>query len=154
MKKHSPEWWQALPPEKVGKECEKLVEALFKKWNDKAYFSWHRLPDAKAARGAIAAQPADYAWWRRPDGGYLEVKATQHEYRLPKDKIRQLPLLQKHAMAGAQSLVLIHHYTIGKWRIVKAMDLATDVPSWDLRSYPTYDSAERALTSTLLFSGL
>lgn len=152
MKKYEREWWQSLPPEKVGKETEKLVERLFTQWNQKAHFSWGRLPDARAARGAIAAQPADYAFWSKPWGGYLEVKATKHDFRLAKDKLRQLPLLQKHAVAGAQSLVLVHHYLLSKWRIVPAMELEAGLPSWDLSRYPLFDSAEAALLSTEMFS--
>lgn len=152
MKKYSLEWWQSLPPEKTGKETERLVEKLLEAWNEDSRFSWHRLPDAKAARGFLAAQPADYVWWHLPHGGYLEVKACHHDYRLPKDKVRQLPLLRKHALAGARSLVLVHHYLLGKWRIMHASQLATDVPSWDLRDIPLFNSAEEALKSTGLFS--
>lgn len=152
MKKHSLEWWQSLPPEKTGKETEKLVERLFESWNDRSQFSWHRLPDAKSARGFLAAQPADYVWWNLPHGGYLEVKACHHDYRLPKDKVRQLPLLKKHALAGAEALVLVHHYLLGKWRIMSASQLEIGVPSWNLSSFPLFDSAEEALKSTGLFA--
>lgn len=151
MKKHSLEWWQSLPPEKTGKETESIVEKLFTEWNLIANFSWHRLPDAKSARGYLAAQPADYVWWSRPFGGYLEVKACHHDYRLPKDKVRQLPLLQKHALAGADAFVLVHHYLLGKWRIVPAVELEIGKPSWDLAVHQLWDSAERALMSTGMF---
>lgn len=151
MKKHSIEWWQSLPPEKTGKETEKLVENLFKDWNSGATFSWHRLPDAKAARGFLAAQPADYVWWNKPHGGYLEVKATKHDYRLAKDKISQLPELRKHALAGADCFILVHHYLLGLWRVVKATDLEVGLPSWDLREVKTFTSAEEALRSTGCF---
>lgn len=145
MKKHTPDWWLSLPPEKTGKETELLVEKLLSEWNNNANFSWHRLPDAKAARGRLAAQPADYAWWNAPKGGYLEVKATNHAYRLSKDKVRQLALLRKHALAGAVSLILVHHYLLGKWRIVNALDLGVGQPSWDLSNYLLHGSAEEAL---------
>lgn len=149
MKKYSLEWWQSLPPEKTGKETEKLVETLLKEMNTRSGFSYHRLPDAKAARGFLAAQPADFGWWstdgQRNLGGYLEVKATKHEYRLAKDKVPQLPMLHKHALAGAVCLVLVHHYLLGKWRIIDAQRLETGVPSWDLSEYPLYDSAKDAL---------
>lgn len=151
MKKYSLEWWQSLPPEKTGKETEKLVELQFAKWNNESRFSWHRLPDAKAARGFLAAQPADYVWWRLPHGGYLEVKALHHDYRLPKDKVRQLPLLQKHSLAGARCFVLVHHYLLGYWRIVPASNLEIGLPSWDLSDYPLFPSAEAALNSTGFF---
>lgn len=150
-KKYSQEWWLSLPPEKTGKETEKMVEGLFTEWNSQSQFSWHRLPDAKAARGFIAAQPADYAWWRLPHGGYLEVKATNHAYRLAKDKVRQLNLLHKHALAGARCYVLVHHYLLGKWRVVNATKLQQGLPSWDLSDEPLYDSAASALLSTGVF---
>ena len=85
VKKYSVDWWESLPPEKVGKETEKIVEALFTKWNESSKFAWHRFPDARAARGRMAAQPADYLFFRAPYGGLLEVKATHHAYRLAKD---------------------------------------------------------------------
>ncbi len=151
MKRLSKEWWQSLPPEKTGKETEKLVENLFKKWNENSIFSWHRLPDAKASRGFLAAQPADYVWWRKPYGGYLEVKACNHEFRIAKDKVRQLPLLHKHSLAGASCFVLINHYLFGTWRVVNADSLPLDVPSWDLSGFPLHDTAEAALKSTGYF---
>ena len=151
MKKYSLEWWQSLPPEKTGKETEKLVEKLLEGWNQNANFSWHRLPDAKAARGFLAAQPADYVWWRLPHGGYLEVKATKHAYRLSKDKVTQLPSLRKHAQAGARCYVLVHHYLEGKWRVINAATMEVNVPSWDLSQLPTYNSADDALKSTGFF---
>ena len=58
MKKFSREWWQSLPPEKSGKETEKLVESLFTEWNSRQSFAWHRLPDSKSARAFLKAQPA------------------------------------------------------------------------------------------------
>lgn len=153
MKKYTLDWWKSLPPEKTGKETEKLVEALFVKWNDRSQFSHQRLPDAKSARGFLAAQPADYIWWSLPHGGYLEVKACNHPYRIAKDKIRQLALLRKHALAGARSLILVNHYLLGKWRIIHAAQLEVDQPSWNLSEHPLCDTAEDALKSTGLFGG-
>jgi len=151
MRRHSEEWWKTLPSEKVGKETEKLVEKLFTGWNSRADFSWHRLPDARAARGFLAAQPADYLWWRKPYGGYLEVKATQHGYRLPKDKVRQINLLHKHALAGAQCFVLVHHYLSGQWRAVDVNNLDQGVSSWDLSPHSTYNTPAEALIGTGYF---
>lgn len=151
MKKFSTEWWTSLKPEQVGKETERLVEKLFTEWNTDSRFSWHRLPDARSARGRVAAQPADYIWWRLPHGGYLEVKATRHDFRLAKDKVRQLPLLHKHALAGARNYVLVHHYMLGKWRVVRAESLEIGLPSWDLSQAPLFDSPGEALIATGFF---
>lgn len=152
MKKFSLEWWQSIPPEKVGDETEKLVEALFKVWNQRLKFAWHRMPDAKAARGRMAAQPADYIYRNGGFSGFIEVKALKHAYRLPSDRVTQLPTLHKWAVAGSHNFVLVHHYMEGTWRVVASSQLEFGVPSWDLRAFPTYPTAEAALLSTGCFS--
>ena len=134
-----------------GKSAEKSVDAVLKKWNNLAAFAYHRLPDARSARGALAAQPADFYFCSKGVFGHLEVKETEHEYRLAKDKVSQLAILKKFSMAGAVSLVLVHHSTLKKWRVLYAGGLASDVPSWDLREVQTYDSAEDALVATGYF---
>ena len=151
MKKYSIEWWQSLPPEKVGKETEAMVEKLFKEWNGRSDFAWHRLPDAKAARGVLKAQPADYIYRFRSCAGFLEVKALKHEYRLPADRLTQLPTLNKWSMAGSFDLVLVHHYMIGAWRIVSPSMLAPGAPSWDLSRLTTHASAAEALAASGCF---
>jgi hypothetical protein len=152
MKKYSLEWWQAQPPEKVGKETEKIVEKLFIEWNHSQAFAWHRMPDARAARGRLAAQPADYLYRCGEHAGFIEVKALKHEYRLPKDRVSQLPTLLKWNLAGSDDLILVFHYMIGKWRWMFPHQLETDVPSWDLSCFVTFDSAEEALKSTGYFN--
>ena len=151
MKKHSPEWWAALPPERVGKETEILIESLFKVWNRKLLFAWHRLPDAKAARGRLAAQPADFMYRYASNSGFLEVKALKHAFRLPAERVIQLPTLLKWNLAGSKNFVLVHHYMEGVWRVVSPTQLETGVPSWDLREFPTFPTAEAALISTGVF---
>lgn len=151
MKKYSSEWWQSLPPEKVGNETEKLVEGLFKEWNNSQRFAWHRLPDAKAARGRMAAQPADYLYRHGVTAGFIEVKALKHPYRLPAARVSQLPTLKKWSMAGAQNLVLVFHYMENVWRVLYPGGLDSAAASWDLREVPTYASAEDALISTGYF---
>ena len=148
MKKHSPEWWASIPPEKVGDATEKLVEALFKQWNQRQSFAWHRLPDAKAARGRMAAQPADYIYRSNDMSGFIEVKALKHPYRLPAARVSQLPTLLKWSLAGNADIVLVHHYMEGIWRAISPKFLKTDVPSWDLSPFPTHTTAEAALLST------
>ncbi len=109
MKKYSLEWWQAQPPEKVGKETEKIVEKLFVEWNHSQSFAWQRMPDARAARGRLAAQPADYLYRCGKHAGFIEVKALKHECRLPKDRVSQLPTLLKWNLAGSDDLMLVFH---------------------------------------------
>ena len=150
MKKYSQEWWLSIPPEKVGKETEKLVESLFTEWNKSQDFAWHRLPDAKSARGALKAQPADFMFMSKGTFGFVEVKALKHEYRLPRDRLSQLPTLKKWSLAGACSLILVFHYTIGKWRVLYP-GIPADVTSWDLSKVEAYDTLETALLVTGYF---
>lgn len=137
-----------------GKSTEVIVEDLFKVWNNSTLtFAWHRMPDARAAMGRLAAQPCDYLIFRGC-GLLLEVKETKHEYRLAKDKVAQRATLEKFRLAGAATYVLIHHTTLDQWRIISTADLEGGVPSWDLREYPLYDTAEDALLELEMFEGL
>lgn len=145
MRKFTPEWWSSLRPEVAGKETEKLVTEVLQMANVNSLFAWHRLPDAKAARGALAAQPADFMYRFGDISGFLEVKALKHEFRLPKDRMSQLPVLHKWALAGSTNYVLVHHYMEGLWRIVDAAELEFGVPSWDLRKHEVYSAAATAL---------
>jgi hypothetical protein len=151
FKKYTVEWWCSLPPERVGKETELIVEGIFTEMNKKQSFAWHRLPDAKSSRGFVKAQPSDYMYRKHHLAGFVEVKALKHEYRLPAPRLTQLPTLLKWSMAGSFDYVLIHHYTTGLWRIMEAQELDTGVPSWDLRKFDTFSSAKQALLSTGVF---
>lgn len=135
----------------TGKKAEKLVEAVLKKWNNRAGFAYFRLPDSRAARNFLTAQPGDFAYYCGPRAGILEVKSTQHSYRLAKDKVSQLPTLKKLSAAGASNLVLVQHTTENVWRILYPGGLDASVPSWDLRNVETYPDAESALFSTGYF---
>ena len=135
----------------TGKKAEKLVEAVLKKWNGRSGFAYFRLPDSRAARNFLTAQPGDFAYYCGHRAGILEVKSTQHPYRLAKDKISQLPTLKKLSAAGAANLVLVQHTTENVWRILYPGGLDASVPSWDLREVETYPDAESALLSTGYF---
>ena len=149
MKKYSREWWESLDANRVGKETEKIVEALFNEWNTKQCFAWHRMPDARSARGALAAQPGDYVYFASKEnrfmGGFIEVKASKHPFRIAKDKVRQLPKLRVFDLAGADNIVLVHHYLEGVWRAVHTADLEVGQPSWDLSDIAKFPTPEEAL---------
>lgn len=152
MKKFSTEWWQSIPPEKVGNETEKLVEKLFAEWNRQQTFAWHRMPDAKAARGRLQAQPSDYIYRNGFFAGHIELKALKHPFRLPRARVSQLPTLLKWSLAGSGDVVLVFHYMENVWRVMYPTELDPEATSWDLREFPAYASAEEALKSTVYFS--
>lgn len=138
-----------------GKIAQQLTEKYLKKVNDQhANFAYERLPDARAAGGHLKKQLCDYLCWFEPYSLPLEVKSTEHDYRISKDAISQLPLLKKVRLAGGRPYVLVLFKTIEKWRVAPIDYFAFGVPSWDMRDLPLFDSAEEALSSTGFFPKL
>lgn len=114
-------------------------------------FAFHRLPDTRAARGMISAQPADFivANGSAYGGRYLEVKETANPTRLPRDKVPQLPLLQKFWWAGTRFDVVVYRSTYDDWVIFKPNELCppgVDAPkSFPFGDRPSYPTAAAAL---------
>jgi hypothetical protein len=129
-----------------GKYAEGEVKKLLDRLNDRADVAWHRMPDSRAARGVIGAQPSDFIvaiagrvmWW--------EAKETHHDYRLPRDKVSQLPTLEKFRMAGMEYVVITYHTEDKIWRVMPGKWMGENVAaSWDLRPVKTYLKLEAAL---------
>lgn len=134
-----------------GKTAEKEVKKCLDTLNGMSRFAYWRLADARAAGGRLAAQPGDFGYFSNGTGGILEVKSTEHDYRITKDAVSQLPTLNKLTIAGARCFVIILHKGLDKWRIVDTVTLNIGAPSWDLRKEPLFDSAAEALKSTGVF---
>lgn len=131
-----------------GKVAERTVAEILEQFNnDFLSFAYERLPDARAARGRLKRQLSDFIV--EYDGVFypFEVKETEHEFRLKKEKIEQLPRLKKWRLAGARPIVLVYHSTLDQWRLPDfGIFLPTPTPSsWDLRDEPLFDSAEDAM---------
>jgi hypothetical protein len=134
-----------------GKAAEKAVETVLKEFNRRTEFAYWRLPDARSARSFLAAQPGDFAYFCKGKGGLIEVKETEHNYRIAKDKISQLAILQKLSCAGAQNVILVHHSTIDVWRYILPDQLEIGPPSWNLSEFVVFESAAEALAATNFF---
>lgn len=137
-----------------GKRAEKSVKDHLKKMSDAvATFAYERLPDARSSGGRVPAQISDYMcwWWRDRQERIcipLEVKSIEHDYRLPKANLDQLPRLNKSALAGTFPLVLVHFKTVDLWRIAPSSYFKFGQPSWDMRDLPTYPTPIAAMTAT------
>jgi hypothetical protein len=147
-----------------GKWAEKQMANFLVKVNDSRYdFAFHRLPDARAARGALAAQPADFMASVAAQGDwekqfyFIEVKEVKHDYRIPFDKVSQWAVLNQWSNSGANAFVAVYHSTLNKWRLVFIDELTelreTSKASWDLRDYKLYASVEEACKARMVFSG-
>jgi len=134
----------------AGKWAERQVQV----WLDaeskaNAAFAFHRFPDARAARGALASQPSDHLTVHRGEVTFLETKETAELRRLPKSKISQWGTLLKFHWAGARVLVIVHRSEFQDWVVLQGIDLfpAGDTPtSFLLLDRPTYLTADQALS--------
>lgn len=135
-----------------GKAAEKAVQEYLERWEKAAAGrEFNRLVDSKAAGRIIKAAAADFEWFCsnccEDLHGLIEVKETQHEYRLSRDKLPQLPRLRKRANAGGTCFVLVNHSTLGKWRLapVKYLTSTGDKGSWNLSDLLAFDTAKDAM---------
>jgi Holliday junction resolvase len=129
-------------------EVQKFLEALGCK---RADFDFLRLPDARSAGGRMKSMPGDYEYFMPFAHGIIEVKAVDHPFRIAKDKVSQLASMKKRELAGGKCFLVVHHTPTDVWRVIRACDMAQDVPSWDFSLYPNFDSAASALLSTGAF---
>lgn len=147
-----------------GKVAEKMLLAHLTDLNNRHMaFAYERLPDARSAGGMLKACICDYlVWWKPPHpfpnqpdriSIQLEVKETKHDYRIGSKQISQLPRMRRVQNAGGQGVILIHHSTINKWRVLRLEFFlgGESTTTWDLSSVPLFDTAAKALASTDLF---
>ncbi len=137
----------------MGKWAEKEAQSHLESCSRQSHdFAYHRFPDARAARGALAAQPSDFLVSFASRNGnrtiYLEVKESQNPNRLSKAKIGQYGMLLKFHLTNAEVLVLVFMSTHNKWVYLTGDDLfsyETCPASFPLTNLPTYASAAEAL---------
>ncbi|MBT2325541.1 hypothetical protein J7E62_24715 [Variovorax paradoxus] len=139
-----------------GKVAENAANKFLSEWaGGHANREFNRLVDTKAAGRIIKASKADFEFFYQPTNGLygffglLEVKETEHEYRLARAKVSQMPSLIKRIKCGGTCHILVHHSTLGKWRCVSAAWLRDngDKGSWNLVTFPTFDTPGEALRS-------
>jgi penicillin-binding protein-related factor A (putative recombinase) len=127
-----------------GKAAETAVKRRLEVLAKSADFAYARLPDARA--GSFMPALADFMMVRQGVMTLIEVKETQHDYRLvhPNFGEDQVARMRVFQAAGASTLVLIHHSTIKRWRYGR-VDQFLDRSiggSWDLRTWPTFKLEE------------
>jgi len=124
-----------------GKWAEKQAQTWLENASNQAHdFAWHRYPDSRAARGALAAQPADFLV-ACGKAFHLEVKETAQIKRLPKKKIGQFGMLQKFHWAGIEPYVVIYRSEAKDWVYLgpaQLFEFEECPPSFDLSKRQTY----------------
>lgn len=109
----------------LGDAAQKATEKFLTEENNAiAEFFWHRYTDSKAAGRIVRAAPSDYQVVAKGLPILLEVKESEAVgLTLPVSKIRQMPLLRKHILAGGISIVLVYFFTDHTWRIMNVDDM-------------------------------
>jgi len=138
----------------MGKWAEKQAALFLEQCSkESSEFAWLRFPDARAARGLLAAQVADFlVSFMGNDSNrtvYLEVKECANPTRLPKAKIGQYGLLYKFWLTGAHVLVLVYMSKTQQWVRLTGDELFCYdecPPSFLLTNLQPYALAERALS--------
>lgn len=135
-----------------GKYAETKVDAYLKWWQgDDTVREASRLVDSKAAGRIIKAAKADFEYFCVSNGvnvhGLIEVKQTEHAYRLARPHLTQLPNLRKRDKCGGDCYVVVYHSEIRAWRCLSVGWLMSngDKGSWNLSAVPTFDTCFRAL---------
>jgi len=121
-----------------GKEAETLVKKRLDLLAKSAQVAWHRPPDMRS--GSFQPALCDFLLMQEGRLTLLEVKQTQHDYRLVHGNMsaEQVGRMRVWQMAGATCYVLIYHSTIKQWRMEHVDYFSTRVGgSWDLRVIPT-----------------
>lgn len=134
-----------------GKVAETAVQNFLAEWHQHPNHEFNRLVDAKAAGRTIKAAAADFEFFCPGHFGLIEVKETEHEYRLSRDKVPQLPRLRKRTNCGGSCVVVVFHSTTRKWRICSIPWLMStgDKGSWNLAALPHYETCGEALAGML-----
>lgn len=126
---------------KRGKVAEGKVRDYLKALEAQtAQFTFNRIGDAGAARGAFAAQAGDFQAFGWGKNWIIEVKEVQHAYRLPHGNFgpEQVARMRKRGLAGSIPIVLIYHRNEKLWRLPHLeIFLYRDGGSWDLREVRT-----------------
>lgn len=136
-----------------GKTAEDATQKYLERWAAQSPSrEFNRLPDTKAAGRVIKAAPADFEVFCAHPGlgpmhGLIEVKETEHDYRLDRSRLTQMPRLRRRHKCGGQVYVLVLHSKIGRWRCMTAEHFGPPLTtgSWDLRSLPLFMDPQGAL---------
>lgn len=137
-----------------GKSAENAVDKYLKEWQlGSTRREFTRLLDSKAAGRIIKASAADFEYFSSTEAhgvfGLIEVKQTEHLYRLERPKLPQLARMRKRTKCGGSCYVLVFHSAIEQWRVVDITWLANngDLGSWNLTDFPLYEAPGDALIS-------
>ena len=100
-----------------GKEAENLVKKRLEVLAKSANVAWHRPPDMRS--GSFQPALCDFLLLQEGQLTLIEVKQTQHDYRLPHGNLstEQVGRMRVWEMAGARCYILVYHSGIMQWRM-------------------------------------
>lgn len=135
-----------------GKYLEEAVEKIFKEKMTQGdpSFRYRRLPDSKAARGLIQAQPADFFLSDFGFTVHLECKSCGSKtYRLP--KFDQHAEMRAWSKAGVKGIVVIHFHIPNVFCFADVDELKIGKASFDFKTTPKYVTLEELFEASDLW---
>ncbi len=135
-----------------GKWAEAEVERVMHGWSEKTTrVAYHRYPDARAARGTLAAQPADFLLAAYGRTFHIEVKESVNPHRLPRTKVPQWGKLKMFWWAGILPRVVVYRSVHKDWYVLTERELfpmgditPTSFP-YEAMSHQAFKSVEDAM---------
>lgn len=117
-----------------GKHAENAVQVRLQELSNSRHVTWARWPDARA--GSLQPAFCDFMLFYYGQTMAIEVKQTEHEYRLSHGNmdIPQVARLRALTWANVKAVVLIYHSKLDLWRgFPISRFVERDGGSWDLR---------------------
>ena len=131
-----------------GKKAEAAVKKLFQELKERHRgFDYIKLKDARSSRGKGASkQVADFQVFTDPHHIAVEVKEINHISRLPQKNLTQIPKMQRRAMAGGETCILVYSLMTDSWTYAELAWVVArkSKPSYDLSDLDWFDTAGEA----------
>lgn len=134
-----------------GKRGEGLFKAACTRINRQG-FIWYKFPDAFT--GAKAPVPADYLLMEDGQVYLMEVKETEHEFRLKHGNVGadQIARMRNWQLAGAKAYVIVFHSTKATWRFIPVNELVErEGGSWNISIYSEYENPDEIIREVLQY---
>jgi hypothetical protein len=114
-------------------------------------FQFMRPPDTRAAGRPMPPTVADFVCSHRGKLELaLEVKETEHEYRLQKRAFPQYPRMRRHLKCGGRAYLAILHRTTKRWRLIDVAGMPSlEKGSWDLMEWRSFSDIRAELFKLL-----
>ncbi len=124
-----------------GKNLESCVKNYLDDKMKKPSNWYYRFPDARACRGALGKQPADFLLIISGSYALLDPKELSKGKRINiKSRLTQKEKMKRFAMAGGSGYFLIHFIELNIYSVLSVGELYAAIDSSDVKSIHVDDT--------------